>query len=81
VLVELTERRIYVIRGQKAMLDSDLAEPDRVETKALNRAVRRNIGRFPEDFLFQLTGEEAESLGVPDWRLKRRTRRPAPPAH
>ena len=60
--VELIARRIYRIRGEKVMLDSDLAELYRVLTKNLNLAVRRNIERFPEDFMFQLTKEEAESL-------------------
>src|SRR6266498_434189 len=60
--VELVERRIYLIRGQKVMLDSDLAELYQVLTKNLNLAVRRNLDRFPEDFMFQLTAEEAESL-------------------
>ena len=59
---ELVERRIYLIRGQKVMLDADLAELYEVETKRLNEAVKRNPGRFPEDFMFQLTPEEAESL-------------------
>ncbi len=54
------EARIYTIRGQKVMLDSDLAELYQVETKALKRAVRRNIDRFPDDFMFELTREEAE---------------------
>lgn len=53
---------IYVIRGQKVMLDSDLAELHQVETFNLNEAVKRNLDRFPEDFMFQLTTEEAESL-------------------
>ncbi len=53
---------IYLIRGQKVMLDSDLAKLYAVETKALNRQVRRNMIRFPEDFMFQLTKEEFESL-------------------
>ncbi|HYW47641.1 MAG TPA: ORF6N domain-containing protein [Bryobacteraceae bacterium] len=61
VPVELIERRIYVIRGQKVMLDSDLAELYQVPTKRLNEAVRRNRNRFPEDFMFQLTTEEAEN--------------------
>lgn len=56
------ESWILVIRGQKVLLDSDLAALYQVETKALNRAVRRNIDRFPDDFMFQLTAEEAESL-------------------
>jgi phage regulator Rha-like protein len=62
VPVELVERRIYLIRGQKVMLDSDLAELYQVLTKNLNLAVRRNANRFPPDFMFQLTREEAESL-------------------
>ena len=62
VPVELIERRIYLIRGQKVMLDSELAGLYQVETKALNRAVQRNRARFPEDFMFRLTPEEAESL-------------------
>lgn len=56
------ERMIYVIRGQRVMLDSDLAELYQVETKQLNRQVRRNILRFPNDFMFQLTSEEYEVL-------------------
>ncbi len=56
------ERMIYVIRGQKVMLDSDLAKLYQVETKQLNRQVRRNILRFPGDFMFQLTPEEYEVL-------------------
>ena len=53
------EKMIYVIRGTQVMLDRDLAMLYDVETKALNQAVKRNINRFPEDFLFQLTQEEA----------------------
>ena len=56
------ENLIYVIRNKQVMVDSDLAMLYQVETKALNRAVKRNIKRFPEDFCFQLTTEEAESL-------------------
>jgi hypothetical protein len=59
---ERIERRILLIRGLKVMLDADLAELYGVETKVLNRAVRRNRDRFPEDFMFQLTREEFESL-------------------
>jgi hypothetical protein len=62
VAVELIERRIYVIRGQKVMLDSDLAELYQVTTGNLNLAVRRNTARFPQDFMFQLTNEEHQSL-------------------
>lgn len=53
---------ILLIRGHKVMLDSDLAELYGVETKALNRAVRRNLTRFPADFMFQLTHAECERL-------------------
>lgn len=60
--VALVESRILVIRAQKVLLDSDLASLYQVETGALNRAVRRNPDRFPEDFMFQLTPEEMESL-------------------
>jgi phage regulator Rha-like protein len=62
VPIELIERRIYLIRGHKVMLDSDLAELYQVLTKNLNKAVARNPERFPGDFMFQLTAEEAESL-------------------
>ncbi|MGO9257000.1 MAG: ORF6N domain-containing protein [Bryobacteraceae bacterium] len=62
VPLETIERRIYVIRGQKVMLDSDLAELYQVPTKRLNEAVRRNGNRFPEDFMLQLTAEEAAAL-------------------
>lgn len=56
------ESMIYFIRGYKVMIDSDLARLYGVETKNLNKAVRRNIERFPEDFMFQLDSAEAESL-------------------
>ena len=56
------EKMIYVIRGQKVMLDSDLAELYGVETKVLNQSVRRNLDRFPQDFMFQLTPEEYHFL-------------------
>ena len=62
VPVEIIERRIYLIRGQKVMLDSDLAEIYQVPTKSLNLAVRRNTERFPGDFMFQLSKEEFENL-------------------
>lgn len=62
VPAEQIERRIYLIRGQKVMLDSDLATLYRVLTKNLNLAVRRNADRFPEDFMFQLTKEEFDNL-------------------
>lgn len=58
------EQRIYLIRGQKVMLDFDLAKLYGVATKALNQAVKRNRERFPEDFMFQLTRAEIDSLGT-----------------
>ena len=60
-----TERitsKIYLIRGMKVMLDRDLADLYDVETKALKQAVRRNIDRFPEDFMFELSKEEFKNL-------------------
>ena len=62
IQLEQIQNMIYVIRGHKVMLDSDLADLYEVETKALNRQVRRNIIRFPDDFMFQLTSEEHEAL-------------------
>jgi hypothetical protein len=62
VSVELMERRIYLIRGHKVMLDTHLAELYQVATKVFNQAVKRNLDRFPEDFMFQLNAEEADSL-------------------
>lgn len=59
---QVIEKMIYVIRNQKVMLDSDLAELYEVDTKVLNQAVKRNITRFPQDFMFQLTIEESENL-------------------
>ena len=60
--VDQVQRRILLIRGHKVMLDSNLAELYEVPTKRLNEQVRRNIARFPSDFMFQLTPEEADSL-------------------
>lgn len=62
VPTDSVESRILTLRGQKVILDSDLAAIYGVETKALNRAAKRNAKRFPSDFVFQLTSEEAESL-------------------
>ena len=59
---ERIEHSILLIRGQKVMLDKDLASLYGVETRALIQAVKRNIGRFPEDFMFQLEWDEAEIL-------------------
>jgi hypothetical protein len=60
--VERLDRLIYEIRGQKVMLDADLAELYGVTTGNLNKAVKRNRDRFPEDFMFQLTPEETANL-------------------
>lgn len=72
---EMIERSIFVIRGYKVMLDADLAKLYGVETKALNRAVKRNADRFPKDFMFQLTASEIISLrcqnGTSSWGGKR----------
>jgi len=60
--VDSIERHIHVVRGQKVMLDSDLAALYEVPTKLLNQSVRRNEGRFPEDFMFRLTRDEDTAL-------------------
>ena len=62
VPVERIERAILLIRGQKVMLDRDLANLYGVETRVLNQAVRRNIQRFPEDFMFELTRNEIQRI-------------------
>ncbi len=72
VPAEVIERKIFVIRGHKVMLDSDLAELYQVPTKVLNQAVRRNIRRFPADFMFQLSERELEN-----WRSQIVTTNPA----
>ena len=60
--LSIVQNLIYEIRGQKVMLDFDLAKLYQVETKVLNQAVRRNIKRFPEDFMFQLDNKEFANL-------------------
>jgi len=60
--LQVIQSKIYEIRGKKVMLDRDLAELYQVETKVLNQAVKRNIKRFPHDFMFQLSPEEWELL-------------------
>ena len=69
--LQFIQRKIYEIRGQRVMLDFDLAELYGTETKFLKRAVKRNIDRFPEDFMFELTKEELENLryqfGTSSW--------------
>lgn len=59
---EYIASKIHYIRGEKVMLDSDLADLYEIPTKVLNQAVKRNIGRFPEDFMFQLSDREFENL-------------------
>ena len=69
--IERIEKRILLLRGQKVMLDTDLAELYGVETGALKRAVKRNRERFPEDFMFELTFQEVGILrcqiGTSSW--------------
>ena len=73
--LERIAERIYLIRGESVMLDSDLATLYEVETGALVRAMKRNLDRFPEDFAFQLTEEEFEDLrcqtGISSWGGRR----------
>jgi len=76
---EVIEQKIYLIRGHKVMLDADLAELYGVTTGNLNLAVRRNQRRFPEDFMFQLSPEEGESLLLQTARAKGRGGRRTPP--
>ena len=61
-IIQSIQNRIYEIRGERVMLDKDLANLYETETKFLNLAVKRNIKRFPKDFMFQLTKEEYESI-------------------
>lgn len=60
--LQLIQNKIFEVRGQKVMLDFHLAEMYDVETKVLNQSVKRNIKRFPEDFMFQLTNNEYDNL-------------------
>lgn len=62
IIQDRITRSIYLIRNQKVMMDSDLAEMYGVETKVLNQAVKRNMDRFPEDFMFQLSNQDWEDL-------------------
>jgi phage regulator Rha-like protein len=66
ILPEAVIQKIFLIRGQKVMLDSDIAELFAVPTKQLNRQVKRNIQRFPQEFMFRLTKQERNQL-VPIW--------------
>lgn len=76
--VQIIENRIFIIRDIKIMLDSDLAQLYQVETKALNRIVKRNMKRFPDDFMFQLTKEEWEILRCQNGTLKKDIRKYLP---
>lgn len=71
IVDEVVMNKIYIVRGQKVMLDSDLAELYQIETKNLKRQVKRNIERFPEDFMIELTAKEADSLRCQIGTLKR----------
>ena len=62
IIEEVIQNKIYLIRGQKIMIDVDLAELYQVDTRTLNQAVKRNIDRFPEDFMFQLENNEKKDL-------------------
>ena len=64
------EDRIFTIRGKQVMLDRDLSQLYQVETKQLNRAVKRNIERFPEDFMFQLTPSECSRCQIGTLNIK-----------
>jgi phage regulator Rha-like protein len=68
---EMIEGRIFTLRGHKVMLDKDLATLYGVERKVLNQAVKRNLARFPEDFMFEMTKIEADSLRSQNVTLKR----------
>ena len=76
---EVIINKIYVIRDQKVMLDRDLAELYGVETRRLKEQVRRNINRFPESFMFELTSEEHKSLRSQFATLKRGRHSKYPP--
>ncbi len=71
VPIELIQNKIIVIRGENVMIDGDLADLYGVETKQLKRAVRRNLHRFPSDFMFELTREEYNSLRSQIGTIKR----------
>ena len=60
--IAIIQRKIYEVRGQKVILDRDLAALYQVETRVLNQSVKRNKERFPEDFMFQLTQEEWQDI-------------------
>ena len=63
-IIQSLQNRIYEIRGQRVILDKDIAQLYEIETKVLNQSVKRHIERFPEDFMFQLTNEEIDIIRV-----------------
>jgi len=68
-IIKSIESRIYVIRGERVMVDFDLASLYEVETKVLNQSVRRNHSRFPEDFMFQLTSFEWSDISIQSGKI------------
>ena len=63
-IIQSLQNRIYEIRGQRVILDKDIAQLYEIETKVLNQSVKRHIERFPEDFMFQLTTKELENIQI-----------------
>jgi len=76
--LQIIQNKIFEVRGQRIILDFDLAEMYQVETKSLNLSVKRNIKRFPDDFMFQLTRDEWDSLRFQNETSKRGGRRYLP---
>lgn len=76
--IQIIENKIYIIRNLKVMMDSDLASLYDVETKVLNQAVKRNLNRFPDDFMFQLSDDEWQILRSQFVTLKETTRKYKP---
>jgi len=67
--IEVIENKIFILRGRRVMLDRDLAKLYGAETRVLNQAVIRNSGRFPDDFMFELTSEEGKAVCFQDHNL------------
>ena len=63
-IIQSLQNRIYEIRGQRVILDKDIAQLYEIETRVLNQSVKRHIDRFPEDFMFQLNKQEFESIEI-----------------
>ena len=81
IAVEEIVNKIIVLRGERVMLDHDLAEMYGVETRVLKQSVRRNIDRFPDDFMFELTKKEQDSLRSQTVILKRGQHSKYPPLY